>query len=185
MKTLVRLAGLLAREHRRQITGASPRRTVHLLAKCVTSPYSCRMGRRRSFRALLLLLTAVAPLQAQSMFACAMMDTVVLDPCCCDQHHTKHLDSVTPDPQLGLEACEDPCCERSVRVTVDQDPGQATPIVKSAESRSEIDPHQPIACAMDSLIRPQRIVTPRLDHPFPAAGRSGSDTWLITGRLRI
>lgn len=119
------------------------------------------------------------------MFACAMMDTVIPDPCCCDQHDAKDQDNVTPDRDPGLEAGEDPCCERSVQVTVDQDPGKATPIGKSAESRSEIDPHQPIACAIDSLFPPQRIVTPRLGHLYPAAGHSGSDTWLITRRLRI
>lgn len=135
-------------------------------------------------RTLLLLLLAVGPLQAQSVFACTMMDAVVPDPGCCNEHQAVkgHLE---PDQNVSVEAGEDPCCHRSVQVTVDQDAQQVMPIGRSAELRSGMDPPQPLGSLIDALTPLQRTVTPGVSHFFPAAGHSGSDTWLITRRLRI
>lgn len=131
-----------------------------------------------SLRALLLLLLAVGPLQAQSIFACAMMETVVEDSCCCGDHDG--------DPaRHAMQSGEDPCCERSVRVTVDNDAGQAAPAGKSTELRSNVDPPQPLVFSVDTLIPPQPTSEPGVRPLLPATVHSGSDTWLTTQRLRI
>ena len=137
-----------------------------------------------SLRALLLLLLAVGPLQAQTIFACAMMETVVQAPCCCNEHGANkgHGEPALEDV---LDSGHEPCCERSVQVTVDQDAEQAAPVGKSAELRSGVDQPQPIVFSVDALVPPQPILKPGVSPLLPAAGYSGSDTWLITQRLRI
>lgn len=137
-----------------------------------------------SLRALLLLLMAVGPLQAQTIFACAMMETVVQDPCCCNEHGAVE-DDREPARDAVLGSGEDPCCERSVRIAVDQDAGQAAPVSKFAELCSDVDPPQPLVFSIDGFIPPQPNLKPGVSPLLPAPGHSGSDTWLITQRLRI
>lgn len=137
-----------------------------------------------SLRALLLLLLAIGPLQAQTIFACVMMDTVMHDPCCCDEHSAAE-DHGESDRDVVLDSSAEPCCKRSVQVTIDQDARQDTPIRKSAEVRSDVDPPQALVSSIDALFPPHPLLTPSLFNRLPAAGHSGSDTWLITQRLRI
>jgi hypothetical protein len=105
-----------------------------------------------------------------------MMETVMHGVCCCDEHHSDG---------LALESGDEPCCDRSVAVTVDQDVKHGTPMGKAAEVRSDADPPPALVSSIDPLGLPQHAVTPRVPDLFPAIGHFGSDTYLITQRLRI
>ena len=133
-------------------------------------------------RPLLLLIMAVGPLQAQSVLACAMMDTVVRHDCCCDDHKTDN-HCTDPDCESTFETAHDPCCERSVEVGIDQESAQNIPLVKLTESG--VDPPQSLVSSLDA----QCPIHPRLIHGdyryLPVAGQSGSETYLVTQRLRI
>lgn len=144
------------------------------------------MNRRNplSLRALLLLLLAVGPLQAQAIYACAMMDTVVQERCCCDDQIVEN-DCANADCDAALSPGEDPCCERSVEVTVDQEAGQDTLTVKPAEVRSDVDPPQALICSFDAPFPSRPFLTQGLADRLPGSAESGSDTWLLTQRLRI
>lgn len=136
------------------------------------------MNRRTStsLRALLLLLLAAGPLQAQTIFACAMMDTVVHDGCCCDEHGG---DELVPDSDHR------PCCERSFRVTLDEDTRHGAVTGKAVDVRPDADPPQVPLESLDALFSPPPAPGHGSQHRSPAAGGAGSGTWLITGRLRI
>ena len=141
--------------------------------------------RKPSFlRSLLLLcLLVIGPLQAQVAYACAMMDTVVHD-CCCDDSASE-TDHLRVDLGIPAEGERMPCCEVSVQVTVDQETRPQTPAFKPPDARPDLDP------------APALVVT--FDHPFLLSQRptsyahdiglrlpeGGSDTWLLTRRLRI
>lgn len=135
-------------------------------------------------RALLLLLLAVGPLQAQTIYACAMMDMVVHDRCCCEAAKFED-DRANPDCNATLESSEKPCCERSVEVSVDQEAGQDTLTVKPAEVRSDVDPPQALVSSFDALFPPRPFPTRGVADRLPGTGQSGSDTYLLTQRLRI
>ena len=130
---------------------------------------------------LLVLMLVVWPLQAQTVFACAMMDTVMHVACCCDDHH----DCADSDCDDALESNRGPCCKQSVELSFDQDVQQNTPVIKPVELRSDVDPSQAMVATLDLTLPPQSVaafvVFPRIDFP----GQSGSDTYLITQRLRI
>lgn len=133
---------------------------------------------------LLLLVLVVGPLQAQTVFACAMMDTVMHGECCCEDHEVNE-DCLDSDGDATLEFSPGPCCERSVEVSIDEDARQDSPVVKPVEVRSDVDPPQAIITSSDALIPPQSVVAPGVFQPLPIAGQSGSRTYLITQRLRI
>lgn len=141
--------------------------------------------RNSSFlRPLLLLILAIGPLQAQSVFACAMMDTVVHDDCCCDGHTTDDR-CMNPHCDPAFEAGDAPCCEQAIEVGIDQEAGKNTPPVKSTEVRSGLDPPQALVSSFDGLFpSPPRLVD-GVFRSLPAAGQSGSETYLVTQRLRI
>ena len=138
--------------------------------------------RNRSFlRPLLLLIfLVVGPLQAQTVFACVTMDMVmnVVDSCKTNQ------DCVNMDLDDVLELNQNPCFEQSVILSIDQDLQQNMPIVNSVVE-SDIDPPQIIATTLNGVL-PRQFVLAFIVHPrsnFP--GQSGSNTYLITQRLRI
>jgi hypothetical protein len=134
-------------------------------------------------RALLLFLLAIGPLQAQSVFACAMMETVVHHDCCCDGHTTGD-HCTNSNCESTLESGDAPCCERAIEVGIDREAGQNTP-VKSAEVRSGLDPPQALISSFDALFPPHPRLTLGVFHYLPVAGQSGSETYLVTQRLRI
>lgn len=142
--------------------------------------------RTPSFARVLLLLVAVAvgPLQAQTVFACAMMGTVMHDECCCDDHEATQ---GCTDSSCGavLESSESPCCEQSVEIGIDDPASQENPIVKPVEVRSDGDPPQALisSCGAD-FIPPAVTATRRFDSASPA-DPGGSETYLVTQRLRI
>ena len=133
----------------------------------------------KSLRALLLLLLAVGPLQAQAMYTCAMMDGMVHASCCCDAHSTGDDRVSEKTPSDG----EDPCCERSIELSVDEASQKVAG--KAAEVRSDPDPPQALIYSIQKVIRPQPIFGSGVRNSSPAARHSRSYTYLITQRLRI
>jgi len=112
-----------------------------------------------------------------------MMDMPVHDACCCDDH--KADDSCgNSDGHPNLKPGENPCCERSLKVSVDEDAREDTPVMKPAEVRSDVDPPPPIAVPIEFDLTPQRLSSPIYQVP-PLAALPGSRTYLITQRLRI
>ena len=117
-----------------------------------------------------------------------MMDTVILDDCCCDDHKPdqnakdkckkSHCDSM-------LEPVDDPCCERSIEVGIDQEAVQTVPLTTLTDLRADIDPPQTLASSFDAVFPPNRCLIHGNSHYLPVAGQSGSDTYLVTQRLRI
>lgn len=141
--------------------------------------------RKPSFaRALLLLIVALGPLQAQTVLACAMMDVVVQDDCCCEDHDLNH-GCESPDCGAALETREAPCCERSVEISADPDARQDGPIFKPVEVRSDADPPQALVSSFQARFTPQAVPSTRGFHSAFAARRGGPETYLATQRLRI
>ena len=137
--------------------------------------------RNRSFlRPLLLLIfLVVGPLQAQTVFACVTMDMVmnVSDSCKTNQ------DCINMDLNDAVELDQSPCFEQSVILSINQDLQQNIPAINSV-IESDIDPPQAIATTLDFAPRQQfvaYIVLPRTN----LNSQSGSNTYLITQRLRI
>lgn len=141
------------------------------------------MYRPPSFvRALLLLFLVIGPLQAQTIFACAMMDTVVYDQCCCEDHERAET-CTNPECDPALDS-PTPCCEQSVEIGVDADSGRDATI-KQAELRFDADPPPALLSSLERFLAPHALLGPDTFPRLPAAGQSGSDTWLVTRRLRI
>lgn len=126
----------------------------------------------------------VGPLQAQSVFACPMMDDVMHGECCCVGHKTDE-DCVNADCDGAVDANTDPCCDRTVTISIDEEARQDAPIVKPVEVRSDVDPPAGIVATITEFDLLPRHVTLRLDFSPPDLCYSRSDTYLITQRLRI
>jgi hypothetical protein len=133
---------------------------------------------------LLLLILIIGPLQAQTVFACEMMDTIMHGECCCagDKSGAPCDDA---DCEGAFDAGSGPCCERSVELSLDPDARQDSPAIKPVEMRSAVDPPPAIIAATIELVPPQSPATIRLDDSLPALLDSRSDTYLLTQRLRI
>jgi hypothetical protein len=141
------------------------------------------MNPRRTsiLRALLLLTVALGPLQAQAAFACAMMDTVVHDECCCGDHQP--VDGCTDhDCDSKLDSATS-CCQGSIELGLDEDGAGEPAMVKPPES--DADPPAALLVSSEVLFVPHLSPVPdEFSHRTPASA-SGSDTWLVTRRLRI
>jgi hypothetical protein len=135
-------------------------------------------------RALLLLIVALGPLQAQTVFACAMMDRVMQDECCCE-HHASVRDCEASECGAVPDLSEKPCCEHSVDITADPDARHDGSISKPVELRSDVDPPHFLISSFEANFTPQAIPATRGFHAAAAATRGGSDTYLVTQRLRI
>jgi hypothetical protein len=133
---------------------------------------------------LLVLVLAVGPIQAQTMFACAMMDTVMHADCCCGDRAV-HRGCVDSSCDAALESGRDPCCEQSVELGIDDDARQDSPVVNPAVVRSDVDPPQAIVASFDALVPAQSVQTPCVFQPYSDTGQSSSDIYLVTQRLRI
>jgi hypothetical protein len=138
-----------------------------------------------SLRALLfLLLFVVGPLQAQSVFACPMMDKVVHGDCCCaGQNEDKDCVDATCDTALPVDP--DPCCDQSVELSLDTDARLDTPLLKPVEVSSAVDPPVAILVVyLDFLLPQAEALVPVFSTPSEVS-HSGTDTYLTTQRLRI
>ena len=112
------------------------------------------------------------------------MDTVILYACCCDGHKTDK-DCVDSSCDVMLESNRGPCCEISVEISINEDTRQDSPLVKPVEIRSDVDPPQAIIVNFFDILVPPHSAVALVVHSQPIAGLSGSDTYLITQRLRI
>lgn len=136
-------------------------------------------------RVLLLLgVLIVGPLQAQSVFACPMMDEVMHGACCCVGNKNDQ-DCVNADCDGAMDANTDPCCDRSVTISTDEEARQDAPIIKPVEVRSDVDPPTGIVATITEFDLLQRRVAFHVDLSTPDLYFSHSDTYLITQRLRI
>ena len=112
-----------------------------------------------------------------------MTDMVLHDDCQCDQLRSdKHCVDAAFDGTI--DADEDPCCERLVEIHVDEDTRRDTP-GKPAELRADADPPQTVVASFDFIELPRVVAARSKVQSFPLPSRTGSDTYLITQRLRI
>lgn len=136
-----------------------------------------RRLRKRLVRPLLFALVLVlGPLNAQTVFACMMMGGVELETCCCDDHEPAI---------LNFADGEEPCCETSVDLRIEPSLEHQNPITKPVEVRSDVDP--PLAILVANAIdpRPERALTIAHRKQNWSSHNPGSQTYLLTQRLRI
>ncbi len=122
----------------------------------------------------LVLMLVAGPLLAQTMFVCAMMNTVMEDRCCDDL-------TSRGTPETG----SDPCCEQSVELRFDPASDETSVVIKQIKVRSDVDP--PLASLLEAIVSlpvsrfvaivPQRVNRSPQDR--------GTDTYATTQRLRI
>jgi hypothetical protein len=113
-----------------------------------------------------------------------MTDMVSHDDCHCDDHELGK-DCIDAAFDGTAESDEDPCCEQSVEISVDEDTRRGTPSAKPAELRADADPPQAVVASLD-LIEPPKVVAARSEvQSFPPPSGAGTDIYLITQRLRI
>ncbi len=150
--------------------------------------------RNRSFsRVLLLLLVLVAgPLQAQILYACAKIEKTAS----VISHNASDMDIHSTDLCSGHEECfntdcnaifdssQGLCCEESPVISINQDLQQNIPILSSM-IESDIDPPQATGTRYDSCFQKKVISTFEVFSPPDFSSQSGSNTYLITRRLRI
>ncbi len=136
-----------------------------------------RRLRKQLVRPLLFALVLVlGPLNAQTVFACMMMGGVELETCCCGDHEPAILDSADG---------EERCCEAGVDLRIEPSSEQQNPATKPVEVRSDVDP--PLAILVANLIdpRPERAFTIAHRAQNRSSHNRGSQTYLLTQRLRI
>jgi hypothetical protein len=75
----------------------------------------------------LVLMLVAGPLHAQTMFVCAMMNTVMEDRCCDDL-------TSRGTPETG----SDPCCEQSVELRFDPASDETSVVIKQIKVRSDV-----------------------------------------------
>ncbi len=133
---------------------------------------------------LLVLMLAIGPVHAQNVLTCAVMGMVMHSDCFCDGDE-KDKACVDSRYDTVLDSGDDPCCEHSVKLSIDEDSRQATQIVKPAGVRADVDQPPTIIASFDVFEPPRTIVKRGVIQSLPAPSRFGSDTYLITQRLRI
>jgi hypothetical protein len=128
------------------------------------------------FRAMLLSLLLIAgSVQAHVSYFCGMMDAVVHDDCCCDG-----MDS----GDLSLTDAE-PCCDKSLSIGIESTMDQAQSVAKPVKFQSDVDP--PPALELNAVIWSRSAQVSSMPGHSPSRSRrgAGSETYLITRRLRI
>jgi hypothetical protein len=142
--------------------------------------------RKRTFiRPLLLaLILVIGPVHAQAMMACAAMDMSMSSEHDCDDHK-KTSDCLDSGLDTTVDSVDDPCCEPSVELSIDESTRQNTPIVKPAEIHPGVDLIQAIIASFYVIEPPRGAALLGSNQSFPTPSRPGSNTYLITQRLRI
>ena len=143
-------------------------------------------------RALLLLfILVVGSLQAQILYACAEIEKTVgtihkvSD---MDTHSTNlcngHEQCINVDCNAAFDSSQGLCCEELSVISINQDLQQNIPILSSIVE-SDIDPPQVTDAAIDSISQ-KKPISAFVAFPFSDfLSQSGSNTYLITRRLRI
>lgn len=129
---------------------------------------------------LLLLFLVVGPLQAQIVFACVTMDMVMSNVENCKTNQ----DCVNMDFDNVIDLNQSPCFEPTIVLSINQDLQQNIPIINLV-IESSIDPPQVISTTPDLIFPPQSVLAFVVSTRFNLSGQSGSNTYLITQRLRI
>lgn len=129
---------------------------------------------------LLTLLLALGPLQAQAAYACAMLDAVVHGDCCCGDAGPDDTGKALDAPVGG-----DPCCERSVGVTIDGLGSPDTPALHAGEVRSGLDPPDAAIAPPVPFPTLARLAGPSRAALRGAATHTDTPLYLTTLRLRI
>lgn len=144
-----------------------------------------RSRKSSSLRSLLLLcLLAIGPLQAQVAYACAMMDTVFHDDCCCGDS-LDQTDLLPAEQATTADGERIPCCEVSVEITVDQETRQHTPTFKPPDQQPDLDLPPALVAIFDRAPLSLFRVASYAHFLEYRTADAGSDTWLLTRRLRI
>ena len=120
----------------------------------------------------------VGPLQAHTVFHCAMMDEVMLE-CCCIASASNE------DGEEALDSKDDLCCERLLAIAYDVEASQDTLIAKPAEVRSDVDPPSSIAVNISEYDLLSWRAEQRGNYRSTKFSQSASKTYLVTQRLRI
>ena len=121
------------------------------------------------------LMLVVGSVQAQASYYCGMMDTVIHEDCCCADAGVD--DMMVTDGE--------PCCEKSVALTIDSTADQVQSQTKPIKFESDVDPPDIFTSVVEYL--PQTIYRASLSNVMRTAKSqsAGSATYLITQRLRI
>jgi len=138
-----------------------------------------------------MLILVVGPLQAKILFACTKIEKtdeiVVHYTSDVTKHNTNlcndHQDCINLDFVDMLDLDQNPCCEQSVVLSINQDLQQNMPSINSVVE-SDIDPPQ-VTAAMLDLFLPSQTVAVSIVLPRINSGQSGPYIYLITRRLRI
>ncbi len=121
------------------------------------------------------LMLVVASVQADASYYCSMMDTVILDNCCCTD---ADFDEMTfTDSER--------CCEKSVDLLIDSATDQAQPTTKPIKFESDVDPPDGFVFIASLSLASLDISTVSSAEFVQSLPTTGSATYLITQRLRI
>lgn len=128
----------------------------------------------------LIILLLVGPLQAQQVFQCDMMDAAFYDDCCCDDHNN----CTDSDCDKVEDSNKIPCCDEAVELSINDKTADISKAIKSLEFRTGIDPPAQIILKQNNLLQLSDTFTFQT-YPKILIHHAGSDTYLITQRLRI
>lgn len=128
-------------------------------------------------RAVLIgLMLIVGSVQADVSYLCGMMDTVIYDDCCC-------ADAGMDDMMVANS--DQPCCEKSVALSIDVTTDQAQSQVKPIKFESDVDPPDIITFAVEYSPQIMNRASKSSVRRTSILLTSGSATYLLTQRLRI
>ncbi len=135
---------------------------------------------------------SVGPLHAQILYACAQIEKAsslaIHNTSDASKHNADtcnaHQSCVNIDCDNALNSSQGRCCEESAVLTINPDLQQNIPAINLAEVESDVDPPQVIPTILSSFL-PQQASVVSVVFPRINSGQSGSNTYLITQRLRI
>ena len=133
-------------------------------------------------RSLALVFMLVAgSMHAQIVFACNALDEIFYDQCCCDAHET----CADSDCDEAFETNNEPCCQTSVALVVEDESDRSFATIKPVEIRSDVDPPPAIVSALNVYEPAYRFPTFVGRRLTESTHPPASNTYLITQRLRI
>jgi len=124
---------------------------------------------------LLALMLVVASVQANVSYYCSMMDTVMLDDCCCADSDID---------EMALTDSE-PCCETSVDLLIDTSVEQAQPTTNLIKFESDVDPPDDFVSVVSLFSASLDTLSVSSAEVVQTVCATSSATYLITQRLRI